>query len=151
GCAATSSRGGCSLVVSRAATRSAVPTAQRPDVTAPSTTIVTPQTAMIHHAAARPPVATTAPITAMPSEEPTCRLVAATAAATPAGARGTRDTAVFVMGALTKPKPSPNNAYVRASRTYEGWAELVTSTASTPLAVMAAPASTSGIRGPRLP
>src|SRR5579884_2822150 len=72
-----------------------------------------PHAAMIHQAAGRAPAAIAAPITAMPSAEPTWRLVAATAAATPAWARGRPETAVSVIGALTKPKPRPNSAYVR--------------------------------------
>ena len=55
------------------------------------------------------PDTTTDPITATPSDEPTCLLVDATAAATPAWARGMPDMAVFVMGALTSPKPRPNS------------------------------------------
>lgn len=54
------------------------------------------------------PAASTAPTTATPSVWPSWRLVEATAAATPAWARGMPETAVLVMGALTKPKPTPN-------------------------------------------
>jgi EmrB/QacA subfamily drug resistance transporter len=50
-----------------------------------------------------------APITATPRVEPSWRLVEATAAATPAWARGIPETAVLVIGALTKPKPTPNS------------------------------------------
>ncbi len=49
----------------------------------------------------------TAPMIATPSERPTCRLVEATAAATPACAGGIPDTAVFVIGGFTAPKPRP--------------------------------------------
>ena len=49
-----------------------------------------------------------APSTATPSVIPTCRLVEAMAAATPACAAGIPDTAVFVIGGLTSPEPSPN-------------------------------------------
>src|SRR5262245_23280284 len=52
------------------------------------------------------PETTTEPITATPSAEPICLLVDATAAATPAWARGIPAIAVFVIGALTSPKPS---------------------------------------------
>ena len=44
---------------------------------------------------------------ATPSALPTWRLVEATAAATPACSRGMPDTAVLVIGALTKPNPMP--------------------------------------------
>ena len=40
---------------------------------------------------------------------PTCRLVEATAAATPACVRGIPETAAFVIGALTRPKPMPRS------------------------------------------
>ncbi len=53
------------------------------------------------------PAASTAPTTATPRVWPSWRLVEATAAATPAWARGMPETAVLVMGALTKPKPTP--------------------------------------------
>ena len=49
----------------------------------------------------------TAPTTATPSVIPTCRLVEATAAATPAWAGGIPETAVFVIGGFTSPEPSP--------------------------------------------
>ena len=52
--------------------------------------------------------AATEPITAIPSELPTWRLVEATAAATPAWVRGMPDTAVLVIGAFTMPNPAPN-------------------------------------------
>ena len=69
---------------------------------------------MIHQlgwvAAAKPPPRTpatappaTAPTTATPSVTPTCRLVEATAAATPAWAAGMPETAVLVIGGLTSP------------------------------------------------
>ena len=57
-------------------------------------------------APATPPPAI-APITATPSVIPTCRLVDATAAATPACDGGMPDTAVFVIGGLTSPDPNP--------------------------------------------
>ena len=54
-----------------------------------------------------PPPAT-APTTATPRVWPTWRLVEATAAATPACEGGMPETAVLVIGGLTRPKPSPN-------------------------------------------
>src|SRR3954452_10705825 len=97
----------------------AVSRARRPVLSRPSTSTPTPQPTMIHQptwlAAAkssavgpRTPETTAAPITATPSEPPTCRLVDATAAATPACARGMPDTAVLVIGALTIANPNPN-------------------------------------------
>jgi hypothetical protein len=53
----------------------------------------------------------TAPSTATPSVIPTCLLVDATADATPACAAGIPETAVFVIGGLTRPLPSPNRKY----------------------------------------
>lgn len=55
------------------------------------------------------PAASTAPITATPSVPPICRLVEATAAATPACERGIPETAVLVIGAFTMPKPRPKS------------------------------------------
>ena len=54
---------------------------------------------------------TIAPTTATPSVWPNCREVVAIAEATPACARGIPDTAAFVIGAFTKPKPSPKMTY----------------------------------------
>ena len=48
-------------------------------------------------------------MTATPSDEPTCLLVEATPAATPACDRGMPETVLFVIGAFTMPKPSPNS------------------------------------------
>ena len=73
---------------------------------------------MIHQAgwlaAAKPdpsepdrPELSTEPTTATPSAAPIWRLVDATAAATPAWLRGIPDRAVFVIGALTRPNPTP--------------------------------------------
>ena len=50
--------------------------------------------------APEPPPPATAPSTATPSVWPTCRLVEATAAATPAWDGGMPDTAVLVIGGL---------------------------------------------------
>ena len=43
-----------------------------------------------------------------PERGPTCRLVDAIPAATPAWDRGMPDTAVLVIGAFTTPEPMPN-------------------------------------------
>lgn len=53
---------------------------------------------------------TTEPMTATPSVWPTWRLVEATAAATPACARGMPVTAVLVIGGLSEPNPMPRMA-----------------------------------------
>ena len=50
---------------------------------------------------------TAEPTTATPSAAPTCRLVDAIPAATPAWDRGMPDIAVFVIGAFTMPNPMP--------------------------------------------
>ena len=49
-----------------------------------------------------------APSTATPRVRPTCRLVEAIAAATPAWEGGMPDTAVLVIGGLIRPAPIPN-------------------------------------------
>ena len=98
--------------------RSAVPRAQRPLVTRPTIRIATPQPAMIHQptwlASTKPArsdpcsaESTADPATATPSAEPTCRLVDAIPAATPAWDLGMPDTAVLVIGAFTRPPPMP--------------------------------------------
>ena len=56
------------------------------------------------------PAATTVPDTATPSAAPTCRLVDAIAAATPACDSGIPATALFVIAGFTIPSPTPNNA-----------------------------------------
>src|ERR1041385_326315 len=89
------------------------------------------------------------PITAMPRAAPTWRLVEAMAAATPAWERGMPETAVFVMGALTKPKPRPNRAYEASSHGYGVAASRRSSIR--PDTVRAVPASSSGSRLPRRP
>lgn len=102
------------------ATRSAVRRPQAPAVISPTTSTATPQPAISHQPtwlAVTNPVrsgptitdTTTEPITATPTDYPTCLLVDATAAATPAWATGIPDTAVFVIGAFTRPKPRPNS------------------------------------------
>ena len=50
---------------------------------------------------------TTAPTTATPKVTPTCRLVEATAPATPACEGGMPEIAVLVIGGLTAPEPIP--------------------------------------------
>ena len=47
------------------------------------------------------------PVTATPSDWPTWRLAEAMAAATPACATGMPDTAALVIGAFTRPNPTP--------------------------------------------
>ena len=59
--------------------------------------------------------ATTEPAIATPIAAPTCRLVDATAAATPDCAGGMPDTAVCVIGGFTNPTPEPNTAYTTNS------------------------------------
>src|SRR4051812_38698644 len=65
------------------------------------------------------PAATTAPTTATPRVRPTCRLVVATAAATPAWLEGMPDTAVLVIGGFTAPSPSPKTQYAPSSQPSE--------------------------------
>src|SRR3954451_471776 len=60
-----------------------------------------PRRAPARRAARRGRPTATAPRSAMRSEAPTCRLVEATAAATPACAGGMPETAVFVIGGFT--------------------------------------------------
>src|SRR4051794_34766548 len=93
------------------------------------TSTARPQPAMTHQpvraAATKPaPIVpgsaplTAEPIAATPSAAPTCRLVEATAAATPACDVGMPETAVLVIGALTMPNPIPNSAYDASSQPY---------------------------------
>src|SRR5260370_23623103 len=104
----------------RRAVASAVRLAQRVVVTMPSASTPAPQPVTIHQptwlAAARLVASgpckrevTADPTTATPSDWPICRLVEATAAATPACDRGMPDTALLVIGVLTRPKPAPNS------------------------------------------
>ena len=60
--------------------------------------------------------ATTVPDTATPRATPTCRLVDAIAAATPACDSGIPATALFVMAGFTMPSPTPNSAYAAGSQ-----------------------------------
>src|SRR6266568_6120302 len=103
-----------------AATRSAVCLAHAPVVSRPMVSTAMPHPASSHQptwlAGTKPVLigpaiaeTTTEPITATPSEEPTCLLVEATAAATPACVLGIPDIAVFVIGALTSPNPRPKS------------------------------------------
>ena len=94
----------------------AVSSAQPVVVIRPSATIKSPQPVTSHQPGWVPVarragsvVATTAiaPTSATPSDWPTWRLVEATAEATPACAGGMPETAVFVIGGLTEPKPIP--------------------------------------------
>jgi len=78
----------------------------------------TPQPAMTAHAAwlavVNPvpmPAATMEPMTATPRDAPIWRLVEATAPATPACSMGIPDTAVLVIGAVTRPEPIPKMTY----------------------------------------
>src|SRR5579872_5642255 len=91
--------------------------------------------------------ATTDPITATPSDWPTWRLVEATAAATPACARGIPETAVLVIGGLIVPKPRPNSAYT-TPRNRTGLVG-VTHSSSSADRVMKPPATSSDGREPR--
>ena len=94
--------------------------------------------------------ATIAPTTATPSVWPTCREVVAIAAATPAWARGIPDTAAFVIGALTKPKPRPKTTYAASSHASGVVGVDAGQHARTPV-TRQTPAITSGRRGPRRP
>src|SRR5262245_21798771 len=102
--------------LSSAAVRLADAPARVVVATTPSAKTAAPQAASSHQAGWLAVVrdvpaweATIAPITATPSVWPTWREVVAIAAATPAWARGIPDTAAFVIGALTRPKPIPNS------------------------------------------
>src|SRR5664279_730845 len=101
-----------------AATRAAVSLAHPVVVASPSSSTTAPHPAVIHQPAwlavaklvrSSPwmPAVATAPTTATPRDWPTCRLVEAMAAATPACARGMPETAVLVLGAFTRPNPAP--------------------------------------------
>ena len=80
---------------------------------------------------------------------PNCRDVVASAAATPACSRGMPETAAFVIGALTKPKPIPNTTYAASSQANDVCGPTSTSIAQATIAET--PAMTSGVRGPRRP
>ena len=95
--------------------------------------------------------ATIAPTTATPSVWPTCREVVAIAAATPAWARGIPDTAAFVIGALTNPKPSPKTTYAASSHAERGRRRRCRSSMRAGASPAQTPAITSGSRGPRRP
>src|ERR1700722_1847077 len=102
----------------RCATRSVLARAQAVFDAKPSTSTAAPHTVITHQIACvdvvksvpRPcPAAPTVPDTATPSAAPTCRLVEAIAAATPACDRGMPSTALLAIAGLTMPSPIPNN------------------------------------------
>src|SRR5206468_4365397 len=108
--------------VIRSAARAAVARAHRPVVSSPMSRTAVPHPVMIHQPAwlawvnptrSGPCSAevTTDPTTATPRVTPIWRLVEATAAATPACARGMPATAVVVIGAFTMPNPMPRITY----------------------------------------
>src|SRR5690348_1181311 len=143
----------------RAAALIALARPVRPVVTTASTRTHTPIAATIHQAgrvaAAKPvasgpcsPAARTDPVTATPSDEPTCRLVEAIPAAVPARARGMPATALLVTGALTQPIPAPSTT--QHSSTYQAGEAADRKVSRTPPAVMPVPAISSGTRVPRL-
>ncbi len=105
----------------RNATLSALARARDPVDTSPSTVIARPyptisqkttwvEAAKSARCADSIPAPATDPASATPREMPTCRLVEATAAASPAWERGIPETAVFVIGEFTHPSPTPNTA-----------------------------------------
>ena len=87
------------------------------------------------------------PVTAMPRHCPICRLVEAVPEATPAWDTGMPDTAVYVMGALTRPPPMPNTTNATASAARPEVA--VSRDSSTPPAASPRPAASMGSRAPR--
>ena len=92
---------------------------------------------------------TTEPMTATPSDWPTCRLVEATAAATPAWLIGMPETAVLVIGAFSMPKPRPKIVYVASSHQIDVVSDRLVS--MNPAAVIVTPAIPRGRRVPRRP
>ena len=144
------------------AVRSALRSAGRLVLATPSASTQAPAPAMIHQpgrlAAARSlaiapcePVLITEPMIATPSAAPTCRLVEATAAATPAWERGMPETAVLVIGALTMPKPTreQRRSWRAASRSW--WSRLEPGQQQAARRTSRTPATSSGSRGPRAP
>src|SRR3954453_11077318 len=109
--------GALRLIDSSSTTR-AVPSARGVVDASPSTTTRSPQATLSHQpgwlaaaivvSPARSALTTIEPMIATPSEMPISRLVDAIAAATPAWSGGIPLPAVFVIGGLTIPKPSPN-------------------------------------------
>ncbi len=71
------------------------------------------------------------------------------AAATPAWARGMPETAALVIGALTKPKPTPKVTY--AANNHVNGVVALNPTSIRQAALSAAPAMTNGILPPRRP
>src|SRR5215472_3860672 len=140
------------LAVCRAVSRAHEPLTSRPRAST-----ATPQPVTIHQptwlALAKPSLKgpckaemVADPMTATPSDEPTCLLVDATPAATPAWDRGMPDTVLFVIGALTVPKPMPNARYAQTSTIVA--VSAVTCTNMRPAAVIPRPATISDGRVP---
>jgi hypothetical protein len=93
--------------------------------------------------------ATTVPDTATPIAAPTCRLVEAIAAATPACDSGIPATALSVIAGFTIPNPTPNSAYAASSQPGEVcWVKPVSISVLTRNAI---PAATREGRVPKLP
>ena len=126
----------------------------------PSTSTTAPQAVSVHQPAgladdrsacsdAPAREVTIAPTTATPSVWPNCREVVAIAEATPAWARGMPDTAAFVIGAFTNPKPSPKMTYAANSHAKGVAGSIPVSMAHA--VTEQTPEITSGRRGPRRP
>ena len=106
-----------------AAARAAVPRAQRPVLSSPSTTMPRPSPSTIHHTPCAAPVnavppwaragPTIVPEIATPRAVPVCRPAEASEAATPAIERGIPETAELVIGGLTVPRKTPNSTIDR--------------------------------------
>ena len=107
--------------MNRLAVRSAVVFAHRLVLMNPASKVAAPQPATLHQpawlASAKPvrtapcsADSTADPMTATPSEVPTCRLVEAIAAASPAWDGGMLDTAVLLIAGFTMPTPIPKPA-----------------------------------------
>ena len=86
-------------------------------------------------------------MTAMPRHWPIWRLVEAMPEATPACETGMPDTAVYVIGAFTRPPPMPNTMNARASGA--GAEDAVSRDSSRPPAASPTPAASMGSRAPR--
>src|SRR5487761_556261 len=91
--------------------------------------------------------ASTEPTMATPSDWPSWRLEEFMPEAMPAWLFGTPDITPLVIGELTMPVPTPNSPYV-ATR-YQAGVTSVSRDRAALLSVSAAPAMTSGSRGPR--
>src|SRR5271169_1750504 len=143
--------------IRRLAVRRAVSRAHAPLTSRPRQSTATPQPVTTHQptwlALAKPSLngpcsaeIVADPMMATPSDEPTCLLVEATPAATPACDRGIPDTVLFVIGALPMPKPSPKRKYPAISTMVA--VPVVTCARITPAAAIPAPAT---IRDGRVP